>query len=70
MLACRGVLALHDLRTRDAGDRVFVEFHLEVDGNLPVTIGHAMADAAETAVQALFPCSVAVLPCAVSTVSA
>jgi cation diffusion facilitator family transporter len=24
---CRGVFAIHDLRTRDGGDRVFVEFH-------------------------------------------
>jgi cation diffusion facilitator family transporter len=26
-----GVRGLHDLRTRHAGDRVFVEFHLEID---------------------------------------
>jgi divalent metal cation (Fe/Co/Zn/Cd) transporter len=46
---------LHDLRSRDAGDRVFIEFHLEVDGSLPVTRGHAIADAAEGAVRRLFP---------------
>lgn len=55
VLAVPGVQALHDLRTRDAGDRVFVEFHLEVDGNLTVTHGHAVSEAAEAAVSALFP---------------
>jgi ferrous-iron efflux pump FieF len=53
-LACPGVEGMHDLRTRDAGDRVFVEFHLEVDGSLTVSRSHAIADAAEAAVAALF----------------
>lgn len=53
VLACSGVSAVHDLRTRDAGDRTFVEFHLEVDGNLTVTEGHAIGDAAEKAVENL-----------------
>ncbi len=53
VLACLGVDAIHDLRTRHAGDRTFVEFHLEVDGNLTVTEGHAIGDAAETAVERL-----------------
>jgi cation diffusion facilitator family transporter len=55
VLGCAGARALHDLRTRDAGDRVFIEFHLEVDGGVPVTRGHAISDAAEKAVGALFP---------------
>lgn len=55
VLACPGARALHDLRTRDAGDRVFIEFHLEMDGTLPVTRAHAIADAAEKAAGALFP---------------
>lgn len=55
VLAVSGVAALHDLRSRDAGDRVFVEFHLEVDGNLTVTHGHAISEAAEAAVLGLFP---------------
>ena len=53
VLACPGVSALHDLRTRHAGDRIFVEFHLEVDGELTVSEGHAIGDAAETAVKDL-----------------
>jgi len=55
VLACTGATALHDLRTRNAGDRVFIEFHLEVDGSMPVSRGHTIADAAEMAAGALFP---------------
>ncbi|MDB5392872.1 MAG: cation diffusion facilitator family transporter [Rhodospirillales bacterium] len=55
ILACPEVKGMHDLRTRDAGDRVFVEFHLEVDGGLTVSRSHAIADATELAVAAIFP---------------
>lgn len=55
VLSCAGARAIHDLRTRHAGDRVFVEFHLEVAGDLTVNQGHAIVDAAERAAAALFP---------------
>lgn len=61
VMACPGVRAVHDLRTRNAGDRTFVEFHLEVDGNLSVAQGHAIGDAAETAVENLLPGTVDVV---------
>jgi cation diffusion facilitator family transporter len=54
ILACPEVRGMHDLRTRDAGDRVFVEFHLEVDGALTVSRSHAIADTTEAAVAAIF----------------
>ncbi|KMY85302.1 Cobalt-zinc-cadmium resistance protein [Candidatus Paraburkholderia calva] len=54
---CEGVSAVHDIRTRNGGDRVFVEFHLEVDGGLTVAQGHAIADHAEKAVEQLFAAS-------------
>jgi ferrous-iron efflux pump FieF len=57
LLACDGVHGVHDLRTRDGGDRVFVEFHLEVDGALTVARGHEIADCAEQAVKQLFDAS-------------
>lgn len=60
VLACPGVRNLHDLRTRHAGDRVFIEFHLEVDGDLTVNQGHEIGDAAETAVVKLLPGTVEV----------
>jgi ferrous-iron efflux pump FieF len=51
---CEGVQDIHDLRTRNGGDRVFVEFHVEVDGSLTVREGHEISDVAEKAVQRLF----------------
>jgi ferrous-iron efflux pump FieF len=58
---CAGVRDLHDLRTRYAGDRIFVEFHLEVDGNLTVDQGHRIGDLAEAAVINLLPGTVEVI---------
>jgi len=60
VLACSDVRGLHDLRTRHAGDRIFVEFHLEVDGHLTIDEGHAVGDAAEASVERLFPTTVEV----------
>jgi ferrous-iron efflux pump FieF len=57
VLSVEGVHAVHDIRTRNGGDCVFVEFHLEVDGDLTVARGHAIADDAEKAVQRLFQMS-------------
>jgi len=55
ILACKDVLGVHDLRTRNAGDRVFIEFHLEVNPGLTVSRGHLISDRAEAAVKTLFP---------------
>jgi ferrous-iron efflux pump FieF len=60
VLACDGVRNIHDLRTRHAGDRIFVEFHLEVDGQLTVDRGHRIGDLAEAAVVNLLPGTVEV----------
>jgi ferrous-iron efflux pump FieF len=54
VLATAGARGIHDLRTRDAGDRLFVEFHLEVAADASVRDGHEIVDAAERAVAALF----------------
>jgi ferrous-iron efflux pump FieF len=61
VLDCDGVRDVHDLRTRYAGDRTFVEFHLEVDGNLTVDRGHEIGDLAERAVAELLPGTVEVI---------
>jgi ferrous-iron efflux pump FieF len=52
-LACAEVRGLHDLRTRYAGDRTFVEFHLEVDASMSVARGHHICETAEAAIRAL-----------------
>jgi ferrous-iron efflux pump FieF len=54
ILDCQGVRGVHDLRTRHGGDRVFVEFHLEVDGRISVDEGHEIGDLTERVVAALF----------------
>jgi ferrous-iron efflux pump FieF len=53
--ACAGVRDIHDLRTRFSGDRTFVEYHLEIDPELTVDVGHAIGDATEAAVEKLLP---------------
>lgn len=55
VLAHKQARGLHDIRTRDAGDRRFVELHLEVDGHLSVAEGHRIADEVERAVRAALP---------------
>jgi hypothetical protein len=41
VLACENVEGVHDLRTRYAGDRTFVDFRLEVDGRFTVEKGQS-----------------------------
>ena len=49
------VVDLHDLRTRDAGSRQFIELHLEVDGGITVDAAHDICDAVEADLRAAFP---------------
>jgi cation diffusion facilitator family transporter len=53
VLACEGVRDVHDLRTRSSGDRIFVEYHVEVDSGITVDRGHAIGDLTEAAVAKL-----------------
>ncbi len=43
MLETPGVLGLHDLKTRKMGDMILVDVHLEIQGDLTVEQGHAIA---------------------------
>jgi len=43
ILATPGVVALHDLKTRRAGDLILVDVHVEVPGHLSVAEGHDIA---------------------------
>ncbi len=49
------VLGLHDLRTRRSGSTVFIQFHLELDGDLSLSAAHAVADRVERDLLGLFP---------------
>ena len=46
---------VHDLRTRSAGIQTFIQFHLELDGELPLSKAHEIADNVEAQIQSAFP---------------
>lgn len=48
-------LEVHDLKTRKAGHRAFLEFHLVVPGSLSVAEAHALCDRLEKALEAEMP---------------
>lgn len=45
----------HDLRTRKMGDMIFVDVHIEIDGELTVRQGHDIADAVRDRVVSQLP---------------
>lgn len=49
------VRQLHDLRTRAAGPTWFIQFHLELDGEMSLAEAHAISDAVEAEILAAFP---------------
>lgn len=55
LLNTPGVQGLHDLRTRKMADLIVVDVHLEIDGDITVREGHAIADEAERRLLAAFP---------------
>lgn len=52
--AGQGGIEAHDLRTRQAGARLFVEFHLVVPGEMTVADSHGICDRIEAAIRAEF----------------
>ena len=46
---------VHELRTRSSGADVFIQMHVEIDGDLPLRRAHAIADKVEIEVAAAFP---------------
>ncbi|MBM3561020.1 MAG: cation diffusion facilitator family transporter [Alphaproteobacteria bacterium] len=49
------VRAVHDLRTRSSGTQVFIQLHVELDGNMTLDHAHAIGDDVERQVLAAFP---------------
>jgi ferrous-iron efflux pump FieF len=47
--------AIHDLRTRTSGQRVFIEFHLELDGKLTLKEAHDVTEELEAVLYKEFP---------------
>ncbi|KPP88287.1 MAG: putative Co/Zn/Cd cation transporter [Rhodobacteraceae bacterium HLUCCO07] len=52
--AAEGAIEAHDLKTRQAGQATFIEFHLVVDGDTSVTSAHDICDRIERALHAEF----------------
>jgi ferrous-iron efflux pump FieF len=46
---------LHELRTRSSGKDVFIQMHLEMDGDIPLVMAHSIADEVERELFAEFP---------------
>jgi ferrous-iron efflux pump FieF len=49
------VICIHDLRTRSSGTQTFIQFHLELDGNLTLIDAHTIAEQVMREVEAAFP---------------
>ncbi len=56
-IACShpGVIDIHDLRTRSSGTHVFIQFHLELDGNMTLLDAHTIADQVMNELERAFP---------------
>ncbi|WP_444454383.1 cation diffusion facilitator family transporter [Rhodobacter capsulatus] len=50
-----GVRGHHDLRTRTAGARVFVQIHIELDGEQTLDAAHAIARSLKRAIREAYP---------------
>ena len=50
-----GVRGYHDFRSRISGARMFIEIHLELDGNSTLYETHAIADKAEEKIMTAYP---------------
>lgn len=51
----KGVLDVHDLRTRQAGSAAFVAFHIVVPADMSVSNAHDICDRMEDAIKAIVP---------------
>lgn len=51
----KSVVSLHDLRTRRAGHRSFIQLHLELPAQMTLIDAHRISDEVEAAIQAAYP---------------
>jgi ferrous-iron efflux pump FieF len=49
------VIDIHDLRSRSSGTHVFIQFHLELDGNMTLLDAHTIADQVMNQLERAFP---------------
>lgn len=55
VLAHDAVVSMHDLRTRSTGERIFIEFHLELDGEMSLNRAHDITEELEVILYNAFP---------------
>ncbi len=55
ILANKEVLGIHDLRTRSSGRQIFVQCHVELDGQMPLAEAHSVTDRIEAVLVKTFP---------------
>lgn len=51
----KDVLGFHDMKTRKAGMRIFIQAHLELDGDISLTKGHEIVENVEDKIKEKFP---------------
>ena len=49
------VVSLHELRTRTSGKDVFIQLHLEMNGEITLNVAHRIADEVEEEIRQAFP---------------
>ena len=49
------VCDMHDLRTRSSGSYSFIQFHLELDGDIKLSLAHEISDSVERDIRLQFP---------------
>jgi len=54
VLAQPGVLGMHDLRTRSSGTQIFIQLHLELDGEMTLNKSHKISDHVEQKIVEVF----------------
>ncbi|MCP4712752.1 MAG: cation diffusion facilitator family transporter [Planctomycetes bacterium] len=50
-----GVLGIHDMRSRSSGMNLFIQFHLDMDGDITLREAHVIAEAVMYKVEEAFP---------------
>ena len=50
-----GVMGLHDLRTRASGKDVFIQAHIDIDGNMSLSAAHEISETVEEKLRQAFP---------------
>ncbi len=53
--AQKQIIAMHDLRTRIAGSKYFIQFHIELDGNFKLYDSHSITENIEVDILKVFP---------------